>query len=89
MIWFWTALLVVGLALLAYTLVRVLADGAADRPAGHGSPGGQDRGDVTRAGLPATSRARAILDERYATGELTTEEYEHRRAVLARGEDGW
>ena len=32
MIWFWTALLVAGLALLVLTLVRVLAGGLDSRP---------------------------------------------------------
>lgn len=34
---------------------------------------------------PRSSRAHRILDERYAAGELTTQEYEHRRAVLSQG----
>ncbi|MFK5646980.1 SHOCT domain-containing protein [Ornithinimicrobium sp. LYQ121] len=32
--------------------------------------------------------AREILDVRYAAGELTTEEYEHRRRVLSQREEG-
>ena len=37
-----------------------------------------DRGEVT-----AASNARRILDERFASGELTVEEYEARRKVLS------
>ncbi|MFK5634500.1 SHOCT domain-containing protein [Ornithinimicrobium sp. LYQ103] len=67
MIWFWTSLLVAGLALVVITLVRVLA-------------GGLDDGSARSA--------REILDVRYAAGELTTEEYEHRRRVLSQREEG-
>ncbi|MFC5040725.1 SHOCT domain-containing protein [Ornithinimicrobium kibberense] len=55
----------------------MLAGGLAD-----GSGGADLR---TSSGGP---RARQVLDERYAAGELSTQEYEERRAVLARGEDG-
>ena len=76
MVWVWIVLLVVGVALLGYTAVRVLVGGLTDASEG--------------SAPPATSRPRAweILDERYAAGELSTQEYEERRAVLARGEDG-
>lgn len=77
MTWFWFTLLVVGLMLLGYTVVRVLVGGLAD-----GSGGTDLRAPSSRP------PARAVLDERYAAGELSTQEYEERRAVLARGEDG-
>ena len=77
MTWLGSVLLVVGVALLGYTAVRVLAGGLAD-----GSGGADLR---TSSGGP---RARQVLDERYAAGELSTQEYEERRALLARGEDG-
>ncbi|MGC5583153.1 hypothetical protein [Ornithinimicrobium sp. W1665] len=77
MTWIWLMLLVVGLVLLGYTVVRVLLGGLAD------GSGGAD--------LRAPSswpRAQQVLDERYSAGVLSTQEYEHRRGVLARGEDG-
>jgi len=67
MTWLWAALLVAGVTLLAYCLVRLLAGGLADEPG------------------TGVSRARKVLDERYAAGELSTQEYEQRRAVLFRG----
>jgi putative membrane protein len=66
-------LLLVGLTLLVFTVLRVLIGGLAassGRPVGHRGPGGS---------------ARAILDERYAAGELSTEEYQHRLRVLEEG----
>lgn len=63
-------LLAVGLVLLAVTAVRVLAGGlAGPEPTTAPRPG---RGG---AGL-------RVLDERYAAGELSTEEYQRRRRVL-------
>ena len=73
----WLMLLVVGLVLLGYTVVRALVGGLAD-----GFGGADLRAPSSRP------RAREVLDERYAAGELSTQEYEERRAVLARGEDG-
>ena len=52
-------------------------------------PGGRDRG-VTRGGFPAgrgegeRSRARQILDDRFAKGELNETEYRERLKVLER-----
>lgn len=60
-------LLVVGVTLLVVTLVRVLAGGVADSSA---APSGSD------------GSARRVLDERYAAGELSTEDYQHRRRIL-------
>lgn len=81
-IWLWGGLLLVGVALLAVLAVRGLA-------------GGIDRGRRPTAGVgdavlgnrrgPGRSRAREILDERFADGELTSEEYRERLRVL--GED--
>jgi putative membrane protein len=65
------ALLVVGITLLAVTVVRVLAGGVADSSAAPpAAPSGSDRS------------ARRILDDRYAVGELSTEDYQQRRRVL-------
>jgi putative membrane protein len=65
------ALLVVGVTLLVVTLVRVLAGGVADSSAATSvAPSGSD------------GSARRVLDERYAAGELSTEDYQHRRRIL-------
>ena len=75
------------LALLAATLARVVAGGLA--PGAGGSAvrvrPGADRAAGTSAGK--RSSARRILDARFATGELSASEYEHRRAVLSEGEE--
>jgi putative membrane protein len=65
------ALLVVGVTLLAVTVVRVLAGGITDSSADLSvAPSGSDRS------------ARRILDERYAAGDLSTEDYQQRRRIL-------
>lgn len=64
--WLFWLLLVIGVVLLVVLAVRALG-------------GGVTRG----AGRPlARSRAREVLDERYARGELTTEEYRERLREL-------
>ena len=81
-IWLWGGLLLVGVALLAILAVRGLAGGI-DR--GPGPPA--EVGDTVlgnRRG-PDRSRAREILDERFAQGDLTSEEYRERLRIL--GED--
>lgn len=72
MMWFFAILLAVGLVVLVVTAVRVLLGGFANAP---------DR-TTPRAG---DSRARQILDERYAAGELSSQEYQHQRRVLKEG----
>lgn len=62
--WLFWLLMVVGVILLVVVAVRAL---------GGGVTGGAG---VRRP--PARSRARELLDERYARGELTTEEYRER-----------
>jgi putative membrane protein len=69
---FFAILLTVGLVVLVVTVVRVLLGGVASAP-GRTTP---------RAG---DSRARQILDERYAAGELSGQEYQHQRRVLREG----
>ncbi len=73
-LWFYGALLLAGVVLLAATILRVLVGGldhGPDRPGrGTGLSGG---------------RARQLLDERYAAGELGTEEYQRRRHTLEEG----
>ncbi len=64
------ALLIGGLALLALVGIRALLGGVR-RPAPTRGPSQQT--DAHPA--PARSEARRLLDERYARGELSTEEY--------------
>jgi putative membrane protein len=75
--WMWLLwlLLAVGVILLVVVAVRALGGGVTGGSAGRdieGAPRGR-------------SRARQLLDERYARGELTTEEYRERLQAL--GED--
>ena len=73
--WLFWLLLAVGVVLLVVVAVRALGGGVTRGSAGRdvdGAPRGR-------------SRARQLLDERYARGELTTEEYRERLAAL--GED--
>lgn len=62
------ALLALGVLLLAVTAVRVLV-------------GGLDTGSAPQPGARGTD-ARQLLDERYAAGGLSTEEYQHRLRIL-------
>ena len=70
--WLFGLLMMVGLILLGVVLVRVMGgglrrgDGDTDRPS-PGSPG---------------ASAGRLLDERYARGEVSTEEYQERLRVL-------
>jgi putative membrane protein len=71
----YAALLVVGVTLLGITAVRVVVGGIA------GSPG------PAASVPPAASRsALQILEQRYAAGELSTEEFQHRLRVLRGGD---
>ena len=73
--WLFWLLLVVGVVLLVVVAVRAFGGGGV-RPTAD-QPGAGAR--------PERSRARHLLDERYARGEITTEEYRERLAAL--GED--
>jgi putative membrane protein len=70
--WFWGfgLLVVVGLVILAVVLVRMLSTPQATPP----------QTPPTMAG--GTASPKQILDERYARGELTTEEYRERLSAL-------
>lgn len=70
---FYGVLLVLGVVLLAVTAVRVLAGGLETDSGRPGRPSG-------------TGGARQILEKRYAAGELSTEEYQHRSRVLKEGQ---
>lgn len=71
--WVFGALVLVGVVLLVFLAVRAIGGGMSSRPS---TPGPMD-------GAPSgPGRAREVLDERYARGELTTEEYQERLRVL-------
>lgn len=67
--WLFWLLLIVGAVLLIVVVVRAVG-------------GGMTRTGDTGAVSPTRSRARQVLDERYARGELTTEEYRERLQTL-------
>ena len=78
--WGWGGWLVGGLMMLlfwglliAVVVVLVRAAGSAGRPGGPSTRDSQPEADALR-----------ILDERFARGELTEDEYLHRRELLAR-----
>lgn len=64
------ALLIGGVALLVLVGIRALAGGISRPSSAPGAPG-----DATGQVAPLRSEARRLLDERYARGELSTEEY--------------
>jgi putative membrane protein len=72
--WMWVfwLLLVLGVVLLVVVAVRAIGGGVT-------RPTGDRRGAGAR---PGRSRARELLDERYARGEITTEEYRERLSAL-------
>ena len=74
--WYWLfgLILLLGIALLVVVVVRALRGGISR--SGSAGPGDQPQG---------SGQARRILDERYARGELSTEEYRERLQGL--GED--
>lgn len=73
----WT-LAIVALGLVAFIVVWAITAGAR-RDGSRGRAWGLSE-------HPARSTPRQILDERYAKGELTTEEYRERLAVLGEGQ---
>lgn len=76
--WLFLVLLVVGLTLLVVALVRLVS--GPGRRSGDGGPGRTGAG----AERP-TDRARQILDERFARGEIHAVEYAERLRVLRDG----
>ncbi|WP_400160446.1 SHOCT domain-containing protein [Arthrobacter sp. BPSS-3] len=78
--WLWTLLLLIGIALLVLLAVRVFGGGV--RNNGYGPPGPQGPGAPPPVG---GSRARQILDERFARGELTADQYRENLKVLGEG----
>ena len=76
-VWLFWLLVLAGLILLVVLAVRVIGGGGVSR---------SDSGASAAAQPSARNRAREFLDERYARGELTTEEYRERLQGL--NEDG-
>jgi putative membrane protein len=66
--WVWPVLVVVGLLVVGYVGVRLAL----------GRQGAPPTGSDPASGLAA----RRILDERYARGDIDTEEYQRRRDLL-------
>ncbi|UVJ41570.1 SHOCT domain-containing protein [Arthrobacter sp. CJ23] len=73
--WLWGLFALIGIALLVVLAVRLFSGG------GYGAGGPQGPGGQP----PFRSGARQILDERFAKGELTAEEYRERLRVLGEG----
>ena len=69
------ALLVMGVTLLAFTAIRGLVGGVADSP-----------GAAASARRTDSRSARQILEERYAAGGLSTDEFQRRLRVLQGGD---
>ncbi|MHA7273264.1 SHOCT domain-containing protein [Arthrobacter sp. TMT4-20] len=76
--WLWGVLLIVGIVLLVLLAVRVL---------GNGGRVGYASRDASGVGGPPHGRSTAhqILDERFAKGELTADEYREQLEVLGEG----
>ncbi|WP_427136226.1 SHOCT domain-containing protein [Pseudarthrobacter sp. S9] len=77
--WLFWLLLIIGIVLLSILAVRAFSGGIT-RPGTGRRPGAAPGPD--RPGAMGETTARRILDERYAKGELSTEEYRERLAVL-------
>lgn len=71
-VWLFWLLLVVGVVLLVVLAVRAVGGGVTGPRSDQRDPGAR----------PGRSRAREVLDERYARGEMTTQEYRERLSVL-------
>lgn len=84
--WLWGMLLLVGIAVLVLLAIRVFGGpGRAGLP-GHGQPGPYGAPPGRSPGTPGgRSQARLILDERFARGELTAEQYREHVKELGEG----
>ena len=88
--WLWGLLLLIGVAALVLLAVRAFSGGTNHRPAqsGHAGPYaappyGQPGFPPGAAGFPGgKSQARLILDERFARGELSADQYRENLKVL-------
>jgi putative membrane protein len=88
LMWLWGLLLLVGIAVLVLLAVRLFTGGTS-----RGGPGQSGSYGAPPYGPPGTppggtgfsggkSQARLILDERFARGELTAEQYRENLKVL-------
>ncbi|WP_019482559.1 SHOCT domain-containing protein [Arthrobacter sp. TB 23] len=78
--WIFWSLLIIGVLVLVFVLVRSLTG-----PAG-AERGSTQGGDYTRPTGAGPGGAREILEERYARGEISTEEYRERLRTLEEGD---
>lgn len=76
-VWVFWLLLVVGTVVLVFVLVKASTRGSAGSRQGGSAPPPTGTGPRP---------AREILDERYARGEIDTEEYQQRRRALEDGD---
>ena len=75
--WLWGLLLLIGIVLLVLVAIRVAGGGIRGRY----EPGrGEEPGNP-----PGGSKARQILDERFARGDLTEDQYRQHLKVLGEG----
>ena len=77
--WLWGLLFLVGIAVLVLLAVRLFTGGS-----NRGGPANYGPAPYGTRGTPpgGKSQARLILDERFARGELTAEQYRENRKVL-------
>jgi putative membrane protein len=73
LMWLWGLLLLVGIAVLVLLAVRIFTGGVSRGPGPGPGPVGPYSGK---------SQARLILEERFARGELTAEQYRENLKVL-------
>jgi len=71
--WFFWILLILGAILLVVVLVKTFAGPGNPPPGPHQPPG------------PDPNRARAILEERFARGEINADEFRERLRILEEG----
>lgn len=88
--WLWGPLLLIGIALLVLLAVWVSRGGTrqsglSGQPGQHGQPGQGPYPPPNGPYPPPNSNARAILDERFARGELTADQYREHIRVLNEG----
>lgn len=86
--WLWGMLLLVGIAVLVLLAIRVFGGAGRGGLPGHGQPGPYGTPPVPgrSPGTPGgRSQARLILDERFARGELTAEQYREHVKELGEG----
>jgi putative membrane protein len=66
--WIWPVLILAGLVIIGYAVVRPIRTGQSSSPPG--------------SGLGTDWSARRILDERFARGEIDEDEYRRQRDLL-------